>query len=202
MHAQQIQHIRIRTHANRRFRYQPMLEGGLEMRKANLAIRIERAARCGNAPGVRSVLSEMKSLPKPMKQNALDSALFALNHCNQSRNTKILSLLLDAGAELSWKNHEGWTFMHVCAWSGWVGGMEMARARGADLDAQNSQLQTPLMMAVLNEQGGAIEFLIKSGADHTLRDRYGSTAKMTGLGNGAALHPDERIGRMLVGLPE
>jgi len=63
------------------------------------------------------------------------------------------------------------TAMHVCAFEGDVDSLKLLKEEGADVDAQNESLQTPLMLSALGEQEKASKALIALGADPTLEDR-------------------------------
>ena len=57
-----------------------------------------------------------------------------------------------------------------------TGIIEYLLLRGADVNIQDLQGNTPLMHAVINFQYDTIKFLIDNGADLNLRDKYGFTA--------------------------
>ncbi|MDR1802322.1 MAG: ankyrin repeat domain-containing protein [Treponema sp.] len=67
-----------------------------------------------------------------------------------------------------------------------LGGARSALDAGANVNARDSYLQTPLMMASVSGNLEVVKYLVERGADITLRDENGDTA----LDYSEFIHPD------------
>jgi len=85
--------------------------------------------------------------------------------------------LLESGADPSARDGSGWTPLHFSAQDYSLEIAELLLDFGANIDAQNSQGQSPLYTAVFNSRGRGdlIKLLRKRGANPEQRNLYGKT---------------------------
>lgn len=86
----------------------------------------------------------------------------------------IVAALLAKGAE---PNRPGWTALHYAAASGSLDIVRMLLEKSAYIDASSPNKTTPLMMAAGGGQTAVMKLLIEEGADQTLRNDLGLTAR-------------------------
>ncbi|MFZ6844372.1 ankyrin repeat domain-containing protein [Undibacterium sp. RuTC16W] len=91
---------------------------------------------------------------------------------------EVVTILLDAGADMRLASNQVWTPMHYAAYVGAVRSMRVLREHGAEIDAPFSEARgsTPLMVAAQYDQLPSIRFLLESGADTARLDSYGENA--------------------------
>jgi len=89
-----------------------------------------------------------------------------------------VKLVLDEGFDLSSDVDHKYNYkaLGLASSLNRVGIIEYLLLRGADINAKDSQGNTPLMHAVVNFQYDAIRFLLDNGADLHAKDKYGFTA--------------------------
>lgn len=93
--------------------------------------------------------------------------------------------LLKAGADSSLKHESGTMPVHLAAGSNYLGALtELLERRPQDVDAKTNIGITPLMMAATEGHAEAVTLLLKFGADRTLKDDEGLTAKDVAVKNG------------------
>ncbi|MFZ6673722.1 ankyrin repeat domain-containing protein [Undibacterium sp. Xuan67W] len=91
---------------------------------------------------------------------------------------EVVTILLDAGADVRLASNQVWTPMHYAAFVGAVRSMRVLQEHGAEIDAPFSEARgsTPLMVAAQYDQLPSIRFLLESGADQAKLDLYGENA--------------------------
>lgn len=93
--------------------------------------------------------------------------------------------LLQAGADSSLKHESGAMPIHLAAGSNYLIALqELLERRPQDIDAQTNIGITPLMMAATEGHADAVKLLLKFGADLTIKDDDGMTAKEVATKNG------------------
>lgn len=93
--------------------------------------------------------------------------------------------LLNAGADSSLSHESGAMPIHLAAASDYLGALqELLERRPQDVDAKTNIGITPLMMAATEGHAEAVRLLLKFGADRTLKDDEGLTAKDVAMKNG------------------
>ena len=74
-------------------------------------------------------------------------------------------------------NRPGWTALHYAAAAGDLEIIRMLLDKSAYIDAESPNKTTPLMMAASRGHADAIIYLMKEGADASLKNSIGMTAK-------------------------
>lgn len=90
------------------------------------------------------------------------------------KDAKTVATLLERGAE---PNRPGWTALHYAAASGNLDIVRMLLEKSAYIDAESPNHTTPLMMAAGGGQTAVMQLLIEEGADQTVRNDAGMTAR-------------------------
>jgi ankyrin repeat protein len=85
-------------------------------------------------------------------------------------------ILIDAGADLNYKNADGSTALHTAAVFGNTEVAGILIDAGADLNCQNNDGSTALHAAAFFCQVEIVEALLEKGADKTLKNKMGQTA--------------------------
>jgi ankyrin repeat protein len=116
-------------------------------------------------------------------QTALFLSLLAPD-AGQPVDDRCALALLNAGADSSLKHESGALPIHLAAASNYLGALEaLLDRRPEDVDAKTNIGITPLMMAATEGHAEAVRLLLKYGADRTLKDDEGLTAKDVAIKN-------------------
>lgn len=86
----------------------------------------------------------------------------------------VIARLVKLGADV---NRAGWTPLHYAATSGHVATIELLLEHHAFVDAESPNKTTPLMMAARFNRSNAARVLLQAGADPTLMNEAGKTAR-------------------------
>ena len=86
----------------------------------------------------------------------------------------LVKRLIQRGADI---NRPGWTPLHYAATKGHVGIIRMLLEHHAYIDAESPNGTTPLMMAAMYGTPEAVKTLLEAGADPTLKNNLGLSAK-------------------------
>lgn len=117
-------------------------------------------------------------------QTALFMSLLAPD-AGRTADDRCALALLKAGADSSLKHESGTMPVHLAAASNYLGALQaLLDRRPQDVDAKTSIGITPLMMAATEGHAEAVRLLLKFGADRTLKDDEGLTAKDIATKNG------------------
>lgn len=94
----------------------------------------------------------------------------------EKRNLSMVKLLIKNGAEINTKNNKGEdAFMIACKYNH-LKIIKYLRPLIEDINIQNNYLDTPLMLAVMHKYDVLRDFLLETGADHTLKNKFNKTA--------------------------
>ena len=100
--------------------------------------------------------------------------------CDKGMNWRLVDpaaipLLLSYGAEVSARNRDRSTPLHIAAWDGSATHVEMLLDAGADIHALNCMGNTPLHCAVIANNLSTVEALLARGSSVELRNNSGRT---------------------------
>ncbi len=117
-------------------------------------------------------------------QTALFMSLLAPD-AGRTADDRCALALLNAGADSSLRHESGAMPIHLAAASNYLGALQaLLDHRPQDVDAKTNIGITPLMMAATEGHAEAVRLLLKFGADRTLKDDEGLTAKEVAIRNG------------------
>lgn len=88
----------------------------------------------------------------------------------------MVTLLLDEGAPLNAKDHDGWTALMWASWSGLSKVVDTLLERGADIAVADQQGNTALIIAARRGNVEVVKFLLAKGADKAARNKAGHSA--------------------------
>lgn len=135
---------------------------------------LQQAARIGDEALISTLLK------KGLKVSAQDRVGRTSVHEAASRGfQQVLELLLKAEPEAaSIASRSGKTALHLAAATGHVGTMKILLASaGTDVNVQDQSFRTPLIRAASYGSPEAVQILLDAGADTSIRDASGQTAK-------------------------
>jgi ankyrin repeat protein len=116
-------------------------------------------------------------------QTALFMSLLAPD-AGRTADDRCALALLNAGADSSLRHESGAMPIHLAAASNYLGALQaLLDRRPQDVDAKTNIGITPLMMAATEGHADAVRLLLKFGADRTLKDDEGMTAKDVAIKN-------------------
>lgn len=124
----------------------------------------------GETEIVRFLLKE-RANPKAVERGV--TALFA---AAKVAEPELLRLLVEAGAEVDWKNTNGVTPLITAAYYGNCAGVEYLIEAGADVNHQNDKGVSALLGASANYHAECVRMLIEGGADPNATSESGTTA--------------------------
>ena len=91
------------------------------------------------------------------------------------RRLRVVSLLLDAGADVDLRDRQGRTLLHVVAAHGDLKAAELLLSRGAAINVVDAQGSTPLHLAVREGHAAVAAQLLDRGADVRVKAGDGTT---------------------------
>lgn len=89
---------------------------------------------------------------------------------------KAVLRLIERGAELEDVDGYGWNALHYSSWRGNESLCKILSEKGKNVNDQNNDGETPLMLAGGNECVEAVKTLLQSGASTKITDKFGKTA--------------------------
>ena len=126
-------------------------------------------------------------------QTALFMSLLA-PEAGQPADDRCALALLNAGADSSLRHESGAMPIHLAAASNYLGALQgLLDRRAQDVHAKTNIGITPLMMAATEGHAEAVRLLLNSGADRTLKDDEGLTAKDIAIKNGKRLKESSSV---------
>lgn len=105
------------------------------------------------------------------------AGMTALHRAAIKGRVDLLKILLDAGADVSAINNNGYTALHYAAGNGFIDCVKLLLARRADINSKNDITGlTPLIYSARDGQLDIVELLIDAGADIDLVNSFGRNA--------------------------
>ena len=108
----------------------------------------------------------------------------------EERNTGMIQLLLEAGADVNARNTYGQSAMHMAAAQGFADILDLLINNGGDIGAKTNTGWTPLHEACWHGRVEVARKLLEAGADVNMRDEDGNTPLDQALSEDA--HPFHR----------
>ena len=106
----------------------------------------------------------------------------------------LVAYLLREGVNLELKDYKGWTALHCAAWQGNVKIARTLIQSGADVNCRNSDLETPLLLAVRYKRIFILDELFHHRVDFTVTDSSGCSAMDLAIQAGEANTVSSLIG--------
>jgi len=94
-----------------------------------------------------------------------DREITPLGEAAMRMDSDMVRLLIQAGANVNFRNSDGETPLHAATWSGDADVVKLLIQASADVDTRDKTGKTPLMEAVSREHDDAADLLIKAGAE-------------------------------------
>jgi ankyrin repeat protein len=101
----------------------------------------------------------------------------ALHTSIRRRDTAWLRYLLTVGANPNLPDKQGVTPLMLASQLGYIEGIEMLASKGAKVDAPNDAGETPLILAIHRHDMPMVRILLAGGADPSLSDNSGRSAR-------------------------
>ena len=102
----------------------------------------------------------------------------ALHHATWSGHAKVVEILLEAGAEVNAKDDEGETPLQQAAWRGHsLATQALLAMHDVDVNMTNNVGHTALHQASSSGQESVVHLLLNAGADPTILDKHGQSAR-------------------------
>ncbi len=92
---------------------------------------------------------------------------------NKRLRVQLAKVLIEHGADVTARNNDGFTSLHIAAENGFADMIEFLLNCGADADAQDSKGETPLHCAGRKGSKQAVELLLAHGAGVNVRSKAG-----------------------------
>uniref|UniRef100_H0X2J9 Pleckstrin homology domain containing O2 n=1 Tax=Otolemur garnettii TaxID=30611 RepID=H0X2J9_OTOGA len=149
------------------------------------------AAGAGHEQAVRLLLDHEAAVDEEDMVAALTKAhlWFGMNALLLSAwfgHLRILQILVSSGAKIHCENKDGLTLLHCAAQKGHVPVLEfiMEDLEDVNLDHTDKLGRTAFHRAAEHGQLDAVDFLVGSGCDHSVKDKEGNTALHLAAGRG------------------
>lgn len=171
--------------AKSRDEYTPLCTAALGGQEACVKILIERGADLSVAPNGDSLLyltaqGGNVELVQLLLEKGLDvnggSVLCAAAGSPSQRRDDVVRLLLKEGADVSCRNENAETALHISAWREYDTTVRLLLESGAKVDAQNKAGETALHIATKCGSETVLQILVENGADATAKTAAGETA--------------------------
>ena len=125
--------------------------------------------------GERVTVEELLAQGVDVNSRCTANGWTPLHKAAKTRNTVIVEMLLDRGADVNVKDEHGMTPLYGGADSGSVSVVELLLAKGANVNAKNLRGWTPLAHAAWKQNTTVGAMLLTKGADVDVKDKEGQT---------------------------
>lgn len=146
-------------------------EGSRDEKRNNLLM---IAIREGNDSFAMALLKQKPWQSKAVLEHQNQLGETALMFAALKGSERVSAMLIELGAQV---NKPGWTALHYAATSGSANLVRLLVDKSAYLDATSSSGVTPLMMAARFNHRDTVKLLMELGADPTLKNQSGMTAR-------------------------
>jgi len=99
----------------------------------------------------------------------------SVDNTDAKTRTETIRILLRYGADLSYRDKDGWTLLHHAVRESNEDLIDLLLKRGAEINAKDKYGYTPLHWAVTNKDKKMVELLVSRGADVNARNLQGNT---------------------------
>lgn len=141
-----------------------------------------KLVQSGAAPKVSKALAE-----DPALANTRDDAYLSMLHLAVNKgNEKIVTALLDAGAEINIGDPNGDTPLHLAVEKGATKLVSLLVSRGAEVNIHDTVGRSALYVAIMKKSVALADFLLKNGTDVTTPDPDALTPLHFAADNGQA----------------
>ncbi|KAM5241982.1 ankyrin repeat and death domain-containing protein 1A isoform 3-T3 [Hipposideros larvatus] len=171
------------AHRNNTTRMKELIERRVNIRSRNHVGRVALhwAAGAGHEQAVRLLLEHGAAVD--------DADVFGMNALLLSAwfgHLRILQILVNSGAKIHCENKDGLTLLHCAAQKGHVLMLAfiMEDLEDVALDRADKLGRTAFHRAAEHGQLDALDFLVGSGCDHSVKDKEGNTALHLAAGRG------------------
>ncbi len=129
-------------------------------------------------------LSQFKQILDSPWNQILDPRVMWTYLIYNKQDINFLTLLLDRGTYIDYKDETGRTVLMVATMLGHIETVRILINRGADINAKDEQGKTALMKAAIAGRIETVRLLINEGADINAKDKSGRTALMEAASEG------------------
>ena len=136
-----------------------------------------------NAPDSTDTIAPLTQKHPLLAFSYDESGTPALNWAIAHRQSRIIALLLDAGAHVNTADNGGFTPLHEAAMTGQVNVACRLLSNGADITARDEDGETPLHWAARHGNPSMKTLFINAGADNLARDNTGITPLQIAMTN-------------------
>lgn len=133
------------------------------------------AAVSGSAEVVRLLLHSGAHVDIELKEGERTTPLQAAASVGHLVAVDVIDALLGAGAQVNIADVNGWAALHHAVHSNCLEAIQVLLQHGADLEAKNKLLQTPLSIAAINDHTEAARLLAERGANLEVHSAMGWT---------------------------
>ena len=99
----------------------------------------------------------------------------SLHSAAASGEAEAVALLLDEGADIEFRDDDGWTPLHIAVEKNKPEVVTLLLDRGANIEARTEREATPLYFAAANNESEAVALLLDRGANIEARTENGNT---------------------------
>jgi len=117
----------------------------------------------------------------------------ALMWAAESGHSRVVSFLLEHGADAKLQAEDGFTALHFAAYKGHGSISHALLEAGSDVNAQNYGKESALMYASRYGKGAVVAALLEAGADVTLQDIDGDDAQSVAKGDMVKMLVDKAV---------
>ena len=97
----------------------------------------------------------------------------ALHRCVYNNHSRILRMLIDAGADVNIQNNNGWTALYTSVYKNHPELLRMLLDAGADVNVQDDYGYTALHYCAVMNRPEILRILLDAGADKTISNSRG-----------------------------